>query len=178
MRWLDGLTVGDTVDVVGPRPHRVPGEGAPCVLLADSSALPAATRILRHLPTAGPSLLIAAVPEDEFALAQQRIEADNGSADLRRVDPAGDSPLADAFAQLALPGTASVWASGERDDIRQIRHACKHELGLPPERMQVFGYWKRGVTNTRIDVARLRATQRVLAGGGELSELDDFDIEL
>lgn len=178
MRWLSTLEVGDSVRVVGPRPHRIPGEGEPRVLLADSSALPAAARIVRRMPTSADSLLIAAVPRDEFALLRRDIGATRGATILRRVEPEGDFPLADAFDQLELPATVSVWAAGEREDVRRIRHRCKHELGLPAERMQVFGYWKRGVTNTRLDVERLRATQRLLATGGTFADIDDFEIEL
>ncbi|MGO1852755.1 MAG: siderophore-interacting protein [Microbacteriaceae bacterium] len=178
MRWLHALQVGDQVGVVGPRPHRVPGEGNPRILLADSSALPAASRILRTMPFEGESLLVAAVPEDEFALLEDDLAEVQGTLQLRRVEPEGDRPLADAFATLEVPATASVWASGERDDIREIRRRCKHELGLPPERMQVFGYWKRGTTNTVLDVARLRATQEAMASGGEFVDIDDFEIGL
>lgn len=177
MRWLKALAVGDRIDIAGPRPHHVPGEGSPRVLLADSSALPAARRLLTAI--AHPETTIfAAVPEDEFALLQADIEAAAGEVTARRVDPRGERPLATAFAKLDLPSTASVWASGEREDIREIRRRCKHDLGLPPEQTQVFGYWKRGMTNTRLDFARLRATRQALASGGGFSDTDDFEIEL
>jgi NADPH-dependent ferric siderophore reductase len=178
MRWLGALDVGDQVAVVGPRPHRTPGPGSPRVLLADSSALPAATRILRTLPTEKESVLVAAVPADEFALLADDVADLPNRVTVRRADPRGDRPLATAFAAMEIPGTSSVWASGERDDIREIRRRCTHDLGLPPERVQVFGYWKRGTTNTVIDLARLRATQQAMATGGTLVEIDDFEIGL
>lgn len=178
MRWLNTLAVGDTVQIIGPRPHRTPGPGTPRILLADSSALPAAIRILQTTPQTTPTLLIAATPEDEYKLAQKRLHKHKNTIETRRIEPTGKTALATAFAGLNLPDTASVWASGERDDIRQIRHRCKHELKLAPEQIQVFGYWKKGVTNTRIDIARLRAGQKILAEGRKLAELDDFEIEL
>ena len=85
-----------------------------------------------------------------------------------------DTALPEAFAALDVPATASVWASSERDDIRDIRRRCKHDLGITPENMQVLGYWKRGTTNTAIDIARLTA---IAAGDGSL-EIDDFDIDI
>ncbi|WP_040905260.1 siderophore-interacting protein [Gulosibacter faecalis] len=178
MRWLAALAVGDRIDVVGPREHRIPGPGSPRVLLADSSALPAAARILATTPLAEATTIIAAVPADEFALLEAQLAGLQGEVTAERVDPDGQLPLATAFAALDLPATASVWAAGEREDIREIRRRCKHDLGLPPAQTQVFGYWKRGMTNTRLDLARLRASQRVLATGGDLTDQDDFEIEL
>ena len=168
MGWLNSLTIGDEVAIVGPRPHRVPTDAPSRILLADSSALPAAARILRTMNFDGPTHLIAAVPADEFALLEAELAGRN--VVLQRVNTA----LSEAFAALDVPTTASVWASGERDDIREIRRRCKHDLGITPENMQVFGYWKRGTTNTAIDIARLTA---IAAGDGSL-EIDDFDIEI
>lgn len=178
MRWLHALSVGDQVSIVGPRSHRIPGPGAPRVLLADSSALPAATRIALTMPAEGETILIAAVVEDEFALLTEQAAAANKRIDARRISAEGATPLADAFGRLDLPARSSVWASGEREDMRAIRHRAKHDLGLPPERVQVFGYWKRGMTHTTLDVARLRATQRALDGGELFGSVDDFEIEL
>lgn len=168
MRWLNSLAIGDKVAIVGPRPHRVPTDAPTRYLLADSSALPAAARILRTMNFDGPSHLIAAVPEDEFALVEADLAGRNIT--LQRVD----TSLSEAFAALDVPSNASVWASGERDDIREIRRRCKHDLGITSENMQVFGYWKRGTTNTAIDIARLKA---IAAGDGSL-EIDDFDVEI
>ncbi|MGO1573190.1 siderophore-interacting protein [Corynebacterium casei] len=168
MRWLNSLAIGDEIAIVGPRPHRVPTDAPSRILLADSSALPAAARILRTMNFDGPTHLIAAVPADEFAIVQAELAGRN--VELQRVDTA----LSEAFAALDVPATASVWASSERDDIREIRRRCKHDLGITPENMQVLGYWKRGTTNTAIDIARLTA---IAAGDGSL-EIDDFDIDI
>lgn len=178
MRWLKTLLVGDRVEVVGPRPHRTPADGNPRVLLADSSALPAATRILTTMPPQAQTIVIAAVPEDEFSLLRQQDDLSWDTITAYRVDPHKQDPLASALTELDLPSTASVWAAGERDDMRIIRHHCKYELGLSSDRIQVFGYWKRGVTNTRMDVARLRATHKILATGGTMDDVDDFEIDL
>lgn len=178
MRWLDSLAVADTVQVTGPRHHRVPCPGTPRVLLADASALPAATRILQTMPDPGESLLIAAVPADQFALTEQQLASVEATTTLRRIDPAQEFPLARAFEQLRLRETVTVWAGGEREDMRGIRQRCKNDLALPPERTQVFGYWKAGTSSTRIDHARLRSAQQLLADDGDLEALDDFEIEL
>ena len=39
----------------------------------------------------------------------------------------------------------------------------------------MFGYWKRGVTNTSLDIDRLRAAKRALEAGAPLLELDEFE---
>lgn len=178
MRWLAQLRIGDRIDIVGPRPHRTPGEGTPRVLLADSSALPAATRLLRTMPHVDETFVFAAVPEDEFAILQQEISALAEPITAFRVEPHGQYPLATAFAEFDLTTDASVWAAGEREDMREIRHRCKHHLGLLSEQTQVFGYWKYGMTNTRLDFARLRATQKGLAARRAFTDTDDFEIEL
>ncbi|MGO1770145.1 MAG: siderophore-interacting protein [Microbacterium sp.] len=177
MRWLAALAIGDRVPITGPRAHRVPGDGTPRILLTDASALPAATRILRTMPHHRQTL-IAAVPEEEFALLEADAAGLGGDIVLHRVDPDEASPLATALAGLEPPAAASIWGAGEREDIREVRRICKHVIGLPPGRTQVFGYWKRGTTHTVLDIARLRATQRTLASGGSVSDLDDFEIGL
>lgn len=167
MRWLDAARPGATLRVRGPRAHRVPGPGSPLVLLADGSALPAARSILRR--RGGPALLFAAAHcEQELAGLH-----DAAGVDLRSVDPEEPFPLATALERVELPAEASVWAAGEREDMRSVRRRCR-DLGLPRESTQVFGYWKRGVTNTSLDIDRLRAARRALEAGAPLLELDEF----
>lgn len=183
MRWVSSVRPGESVPLIGPRPHRIPGDGSPRILLADSSALPAALSIIRHQPCEGRTIVIAAVNEDELGLFREEataaVTAATGDESLLRILGAGteaETPLSEFFADFEIPDTASVWASGEREDMRALRSYCRRDLGLPAERVQVFGYWKRGVSNTRIDVARLQATSRALAEGRPFGDTDDFEI--
>lgn len=171
MRWLDGLGIGDEVVVTGPRPHRVPGPGSRRILLADSSALPAARSIIEWMPPAATTMLVAAVGPGELDWAEGL-----DGVEVRRVDRDDASPLAAAFAALEVDADTSVWAAGERDDVRELRRRCRQELGLPAERVQVFGYWKRGTSGTALDLARLRAAAARLEGGRGL-DLDDFEVD-
>ncbi|MCK0092568.1 SIP domain-containing protein [Rhodococcus sp. F64268] len=178
MNWLGRVGSGDVVPIAGPRPHRVPGPGSPRILLADSSALPAAVRILTRLPIEGSTVLVAAAPDDEIALAESDLGERRNSVTVQRVAPGIERPLATAFAGMEVPTGASVWAAGEREDVREVRRRCRNDLVLAAESIQVFGYWKRGISNTRIDIARLEAARSSMEAGRAVFATDDLDIEI
>lgn len=177
MRWLNAVQPGDSVPVVGPRPHRVPAPGTPRILLADSSALPAALGILRRTPFATETTVFVAAPTDEVDLF--RAEAEPLAAEPLHIRPVSCDdplPLSTAFRRERVPLHTSVWASGEREDMRSLRSHCRSVLFLPVERVQIYGYWKQGVSNTRLDIARLQATENAIATGKQFSATDDFEI--
>ncbi|MGN5239395.1 siderophore-interacting protein [Rhodococcus sp. SJ-3] len=178
MRWLGRVRTGDVVPIAGPRPHRVPGPGLPRILLADSSALPAAIRILTRLPIEAPTVLVAAAPDDEIDLAEGELGDRRDYVTVQRAEPGIDRPLATAFAGMKVPAGASVWAAGEREGVREIRRRCRDDLVLPADSIRVFGYWKRGTSNTRIDVARLEAARASMEAGRGVFATDDLDIEI
>ncbi|KAB1642570.1 siderophore-interacting protein [Gulosibacter chungangensis] len=179
MRWLETVQPGDSIPILGPRPHRVPAPGAPRILLADSSALPAALSILRRTPFATETTVFIAAPTDEVELFRAEAEPFATEPLHIRAIPSDDPlPLSTAFRRERVPLHTSVWASGEREDMRSLRRHCRSVLFLPAERVQVFGYWKQGVSNTRLDIARLQATENALATGKEFSDSDDFEISI
>ncbi|MEE2060735.1 siderophore-interacting protein [Rhodococcus artemisiae] len=178
MKWLGRVRSGDVVPVAGPRPHRVPGSGSPRILLADSSALPAAVRILTRLPIEAPTVLVAAAPLDEIDLVEGDLGDRRDFVTVQRAEPGVDRPLATTFAGMEVPAGASVWAAGEREDVREVRRRCRDDLVLAAEGIQVFGYWKRGISNTRIDVARLEAARSSMEAGRGVFATDDLDIEI
>jgi hypothetical protein len=71
-----------------------------------------------------------------------------------------------------------VWGAGERDEMREVRRFFRTGAGLAKEDVAVFGYWKRGTTNTQIDAERLAAYEKVLASGGTVTELDDLALPI
>ncbi|WP_334137699.1 SIP domain-containing protein [Corynebacterium variabile] len=75
-----------------------------------------------------------------------------------------------------MTATDTVWAAGEREDIRAVRAWCLKELGLPKPQVQVFGYWRHGKTGTDADMARLTGIAALRDQGRELE--DDFEIEI
>lgn len=178
MNWLARTGPGDVVPIAGPRPHRIPGPGSPRILLADSSALPAALRILTRLPIEVRTALVAAAPDDEIDLVRAGLGDRLGSVTVRQAEPDIERPLASAFSDMDVPAGASVWAAGEREDVREVRCRCRNDLALAAESIQVFGYWKRGMSNTRIDLARLEAARASMDAGRSLFATDDLDIEI
>ena len=194
MNWLARTRVGDALPIAGPRPHRVPGPGSPRILLADSSALPAALSILtrmptdvplneliehlERMPTDVPTVLAVAAPDDEVDLAEAALANLRDVVSVQRYAPGGDRPLAAAFAAMDVPAGASVWAAGEREDMREVRRRCREDLALAAPGIQVFGYWKRGISNTRIDLARLEAARASMDAGRSLFSTDDLDIDV
>jgi NADPH-dependent ferric siderophore reductase len=178
MRWLDALRPGDRVDFAGPRPHPAPtgaaAAGDPVYLLADGSAYPAASAITRACAV---TTVVLAPPDAAERPDPARFADDFPGA---RILVAGESatPLADALATLSVPSGATVWAAGEREDIRSLRTRCLGELGLPKKQVQVFGYWRRGKTGTDADIARLTGIARLRERGLELTGDNDFDIEI
>lgn len=175
MRWLAGLEPGDRVDFAGPRPHAAPTDATGrIVLLADGSAYPAASAITRALP--GVATVILALPEEDPQVSDcADYAADFPGAELRFA-ASSLTPLSDAFADLDVTATDTVWAAGEREDIRAVRARCLRDLELPKPQVQVFGYWRHGKTGTDADVARLTTVAELQKQGRTLE--DDFDVEI
>jgi NADPH-dependent ferric siderophore reductase len=175
MRWLAGLEPGDRVDFAGPRPHAAPTDATGrIVLLADGSAYPAASAITRALP--GVATVILALPEEDPQVSDcADYAADFPGAELRFA-ASSPTPLSDAFADLDVTATDTVWAAGEREDIRAVRARCLRDLVLPKPQVQVFGYWRHGKTGTDADMARLTGIAALRDQGRELE--DDFEIEI
>ncbi|WP_366938981.1 hypothetical protein [uncultured Microbacterium sp.] len=61
--------------------------------------------------------------------------------------------------------------------MREIRSHFR-ERGLSKADTAVFGYWKRGTTNTQIDEVRLRTYEGILQRGGTVGELDDLALPI
>lgn len=165
MRWLRSVRPGDVVELSQPRQHRLPLVASDHVLLADSTGLPAAVSILTGMGLPGRVRLLARVAPDEVP------ELDG--VEVTRLE----GPLDRAFAALDLDGVDSVWGAAESGEMRPVRRLCRKGLGLPSEATQVCGYWRRGVSNTRLDLDRLRLYRDILARGGGPEDLEEQMVE-
>ena len=174
MQWLDSLAVGDTVEFGGPRPHFAIPEtrGREAVLFADATSLPALIAILAQ---ADPGLTGRGwvATDDEVAFAEL---PQHPGLPIARLTPG--TGFEAQLATIADPSAVVVWGAGERDEMRQVRSFFRTEAGLPKEDVAVFGYWKRGTTNTEIDAQRLIAYEAALAEGGTVTELDDLALAI
>ena len=174
MQWLDTLQPGDAVRFGGPRPHFTIPEtgGRDAVIFADATSIPALYAILDQ---AGPELTgrgwIATHDEHAF----NELPAPAGLT-LTRIAPG--TGFVSELAALADPSSVVVWGAGERDEMRAVRSFFRSEHGLAKGDVAVFGYWKRGTTNTQIDMQRVAAYEEALAAGQSVHDLDDLALAI
>lgn len=174
MRWLDRLRLGDDIPMVGPRPHfQFPaGEGRELLLFADSTAIPALYSLLAQMP-AGTRARGWVATSDLVAFEELPIIS---GLTLERLVPG--TGFAEQLALFSAGAQVVVWGAGERDEMRAVRSHFRNEVGAPKDDVAVYGYWKRGTSNTKIDEARLRAYEVLLAEGGTVTELDDLALPI
>lgn len=174
MRWAQNARVGTEFAFRGPRQHFVVPEadGRRAAMFLDSTAIPALCAIIGQWPSGVQGIAVIETDDDAAVAEFPDVEG----LDIERI-PLGAAPgLAERARTLESPEYRVVWAAGERDAMREIRSYFRKEIGLSKEDVAVFGYWKRGVTNTEIDSHRLRAYQNHLAAGRNLEDLDDSEI--
>lgn len=174
MQWIDTLQVGDTVKFGGPRPHfDIPETGGrDAVIFADATSLPALYAILEQ---ADPQLAGRGwvATNDEGAFAELPVLP---GLTLTRIAPG--TGFTEQLATLTEPASVVVWGAGERDEMRAIRSFFRNDNGLAKDDVAVFGYWKRGTTNTQIDEKRVAAYEIALAEGRSVHDLDDLALAI
>ena len=144
--WASSAGLGAPLAVGGPRGSRPVPEGiAHLVLVVDETGFPAASRWLRLTPPQVPVTVVldAAEPADRayfddvpgadratFVVVPRRDgdELERAVRGLGSFDPRGHAFLA-----------------GEATRLVPLRRYLRRELALPPARVRVSGYWKRGV---------------------------------
>ncbi|MCG7438236.1 siderophore-interacting protein [Corynebacterium freneyi] len=179
MRWSRDVAAGDVLVLTGPRPHAVVPrpKSRRVVLFADDTAIPALAALLDQWP-AGYWGTAWACTSDLAAVAELHRPA---GVEIIHLDPAHSpdaAPLASAALGLADPRGLGVWAAGERDEMRTIRRHFRRTVGLPKEDVAVFGYWKRGVSNTDIDRHRKEVYERLAAEGRSMESVDDLSLPI
>lgn len=134
-QWAAQSPMGSWVGIAGPRGSLViPPEFAWHWLLGDDSALPAIERRLAELPQG-----VRATVRLKVHAADRRALASAAQLDVQWVDD-----LAQATAELSLPGDAGyIWAAGEHSEMAAVRTVLRSK-GADPKRMRVAAYWKRG----------------------------------
>jgi hypothetical protein len=75
------------------------------------------------------------------------------------------------------PAAHILWGAGERSEMRAIRQYFL-SAGLEKRDVAVSGYWKRGVSNSEIDLRRRESYERLIAQGGTLADFDDLAVEI
>ncbi|WP_426936968.1 siderophore-interacting protein [Brevibacterium sp. LE-L] len=176
MRWARNARIGTVIAFRGPRQHFIVPEakGRRAALFLDSTAIPALFAMVKHWPT-GVQGTAVIESDDEVAVAELKCPP---GLEVLTVVPGSATGLSAHARMLESPEEHVVWAAGERDAMREIRKHFRKEVGLEKDDVAVFGYWKRGVTNTEIDSQRLHAYKELLSAGGNLDDLDDSEISI
>jgi NADPH-dependent ferric siderophore reductase len=174
MRWLDRLRVGDDVALVGPRPHfQFPEtKGRELLLFLDATAIPALYSLLEQAPDGLRARGWVATADAE-AFAELPVV---DGVELVRIEPG--SGFAEQLAACPAGADVVVWGAGERDEMRAVRSHFRNVVGVAKQDAAVYGYWRRGTSNTAIDEARLRAYESVLVRGGTIADLDDLSLPI
>lgn len=172
MDWLEDVELGDAVPILGPRAHLVPdSEGCTrAIWLTDATGLPAVHSLLTHRVDGVPVRIVVAVdadaPVDELP-AHTDVEIE--------VAPATPGSLLAALERLTVDTTTSVWAAGERAEMRAVR-AMATSAGIDRRRVRAFGYWREGRTATVLDAQRVLFYKARFDRGLGMSGVDDLDI--
>ena len=181
MLWLRAARPGTTALMIGPRPHFSPAfeAGKRIAILADETAIPAVLSILDAWPEGEPA---EAWIETADRAAFDELPRPRGVTlhHLPRAAqaPAGTTGALAAAARAAITdGNWTVWAAGERRDMREIRAVCA-EHGIGREGQQIMGYWKLGMSSSEIDRHRLATYEALKARGVGLDNLSDADLDI
>lgn len=148
--WAEQAAPGKRVGVLGPRGSvMVPLDYDWYLLGADETALPALARWLEALPA---GVTVIAFAEVAGAEEEQEI-ASAADVTLTWLHRGGAAPGTAGLLERAVrgvtrpPGEGFAWVAGEADTLKPIRRYLRGEFGLPKDRVDVDGYWKRGVVN-------------------------------
>ncbi|MDF3608159.1 siderophore-interacting protein [Paracoccus sp. DMF-8] len=182
MRWLRAARAGDHVWLTGPRQHFVPDHelAKRAAIFADETAIPAVYAILNDWPEGAQGDVWI---ETDDRAAFDELPRPQGVALnllLRRPDqPAGSTGALFAAAQAALtdPARHSLWAAGERQEMRHFRDHFR-ALGMARQDIRVFGYWRRGTSSSEIDRIRLREYSALRQTGARLEDFSDADLPI
>jgi len=144
--WATNARPGDPVRFHGPGGAYAPDPAAGWHLLAgDESALPAIAAALERMPD---SAVVHALVEVSDAAEEQKLQLPDG-IEIRWLHRDGGQvgeALVAAVRALPFPdGDVHVFVHGEANLVKALRGHLRLERGVPPGRMSISGYWRRGL---------------------------------
>jgi NADPH-dependent ferric siderophore reductase len=179
MRWGASLCVADAFRLTGPRPQFTVagGKQKKIALFLDETGIPALYAMLAQWPATANGIGWV-VTDDAAAFAELPVVQGLALQRLGTAHMAPDGPLAAQARALPEPQDYVIWGAGERDEMRAIRQHFRIAAGLPKEHVLVAGYWKRGVSNTDIDLRRRQSFEELIAKGATLADFDDLAVDV
>lgn len=173
--WAENAQVGDPAWIAGPKNSVLLPRGVDWLLVAgDETALPAIGRLLDELPEDLPATVIVEVgdPTRQIPLAA------GPHVDLQWVHRSGaaeENPLEHAIRAVAWrTGEVYAWVAGEATALKPIRAHLKHERQVPPDCLEVTGYWKRAAVPTVVDGPAAAEVEPEVDAHDRLHELADL----
>ena len=182
MQWLRSARPGSRIPMTGPRPHFRPAPQAQkqVAIFADETAIPAVYAILKDWPEGTKGSIWIETPEPGAVAELPRPAGVTCQMLLRGENEAPGTTgrlVAVAQSEIATPQNWTVWAAGERQEMRALRSHFQRE-GLSRADLQVIGYWRRGTSSSELDEVRLSAYADLRARGLTMDDLSDADLPI
>lgn len=141
--WCFGCEVGDRLWFAGPKESALWPHGVDWHLVAgDETALPAIARWVDEAPPGTRAQIFVELTDQAH---RQELALQEGM-EVTWLGPVTERPsplLADAVMGAEFwPGEVYAFVAGEALGIKPLRRHLRRERGLPPERVEVVGYWR------------------------------------
>ncbi|MGA5299428.1 siderophore-interacting protein [Nucisporomicrobium flavum] len=165
--WASRARVGDPVRFTGPGGGYAPDAAAGWHLFAgDESAVPAIAAALEALPAGARAYAFLEVAD---AGEEQKLEtaADAEITWLHRRDrPVGEALVAAVHALNWPSGDVHAFVHGEATFVKELRRLLRVEKAIPPARLSISGYWRRGLNEDGWQSTKREWNQQVEAEQG------------
>ena len=179
MRWLKAARPGTILKMIGPRQHFIPLPSGDkrAAIFADETAIPAVYAILSAWPEGLRGEVWIETPDRAAFDELPRPAGVTLNLLLRPAEVAPGSGNYLISAAKALPDAKSwtVWAAGERVEMRDLRNHLR-DAGVARADLQVLGYWKKGMSSSDLDRARLAEYEALRRQGLTLENVGDIDL--
>lgn len=144
--WATRCQVGDAIYMAGPRGTRALPTEVSYLLIADETGMPAVARFLDEIESSKKVDVLLEVPTDEDVLTfAARPFTEIHWAIRGGAYQAGYSPLLEQNLRALNfnHDNVLVWAGMEAETLNGIRSYLTAQLGIPSERLDLHGYWRR-----------------------------------
>jgi len=181
MHWLDGVKKGTSIFLVGPRQHFVSDHtiNKKIAFFADDTAIPALYAIFSQWPQGAKADIYIDCADAAYAAELPQMEDLSYHIHIRNEhEIAGKSGYLPKMAKTITDGQNwQIWVACEREEARQVRqHFMDH--GCDKEHIKAIGYWKRGLSASQMDDARLAYYAKLHKAGKNLQQFEEFDVVL
>ncbi|CCQ17860.1 Siderophore-interacting protein [Rhodococcus sp. AW25M09] len=152
--WGRRCSVGDSIPLLGPvRSGHAPADVDWVLLVGDETALPAIARYLEEARAGERIRVFVEVADAERELPLPTAADAEVTWVHRGGAAAGTGHLLETAVRTApwWEGAVFVWVAGESTALKGIRRYLREDRALPPEMVDVTGYWRRAEVLTRVD---------------------------